>query len=87
MKKILIGSITFFLLKYKITKIVNEKEINVDEKKKKESKNNKILKFLQSKNINTDDLSNNVLESMYWVERIKDGGLILLNRHEFVKAE
>ena len=94
MKKLLIGSITFFLFisltvlignnffkKYKITKIVNEKEINVDEEKKKESNNNKILKFLQSKNINTDDLSNSVLESMYWVERIKDGGLILLFRH------
>lgn len=41
---------------------------------------NEILKYLAKKNIETD-LPKKYLEAIYWVERIKEGGLILLFRH------
>ena len=39
-----------------------------------------ILNFLKSKNISTD-LDKDTLEKIYWAERVKEGGLILLFRH------
>jgi len=93
MKKILISFFTFVLFitltiligsnfskKYKIVKIENEKKI-ISAKNIEKKENQKILNYLNSKNISTEGLSNNTIESIYWVERIKDGGLILLFRH------
>lgn len=93
MKKILISFFTFILFitltiligsnfskKYKIVKIKNEKKI-ISAKNIEKKENQKILNYLNSKNISTEGLSNNTIESIYWVERIKDGGLILLFRH------
>jgi phosphohistidine phosphatase SixA len=58
---------------YSLVKI-NEKKIE-DEKISSE-----IIEYLKLKNIETD-LNKSILEQIYWVERIKDGGLILLFRH------
>ena len=46
----------------------------------KEPISNEILKYLAKKNIETN-LPKKDLEAIYWVERIKEGGLILLFRH------
>lgn len=74
--------ISNFFSEYEIVKIADKKNDNPSLNNTKEkSEIKKFKKFLNDKNINTDDLSNKDLTSLYWVERIKDGGLILLFRH------
>lgn len=74
--------ISNFFSEYEIVKIADKKNDNPSLNNTKEkSEIKKLKKFLNDKNINTDDLSNKDLTSLYWVERIKDGGLILLFRH------
>lgn len=74
--------ISNFLSKYEIVKIAEKKNDNPSLNNTTEKiEIKKFKKFLNDKNVNTDDLSNKDLASLYWVERIKDGGLILLFRH------
>lgn len=74
--------ISNFFSEYEIVKIADKKNDNPSLNNTKEkSEIKKFRKFLNDKNVNTDDLSNKDLTSLYWVERIKDGGLILLFRH------
>ena len=94
-KKILISLLTFtlfisftiwigniFFKNFQIVKIDNEEKFQSIVSQKKEGQlDGSILKYLRSKNIDTKYLSKKDLESIYWVERIKDGGLILLFRH------
>ena len=64
---------SLFIQNYKIIKINSEE-------KKTEIRSDKIIEYLKSKKINTN-LDTETLKKIYWVERIKDGGLILLFRH------
>ena len=64
---------SLFVQNYKIIKINSEE-------KKTEIRSDKIIEYLKSKKINTN-LDTETLKKIYWVERIKDGGLILLFRH------
>ena len=64
---------SLFIQNYKIIKINSEE-------KKTEIRSDKIIDYLKSKKINTN-LDTETLKKIYWVERIKDGGLILLFRH------
>lgn len=80
-------AIFVLIISVSLTTIILEKiqknysVVKVNEYKTKNDKvSNKILKYLKLKNIDTD-LEKSTLEQMYWVERIKDGGLMLLFRH------
>ena len=60
--------------------IQNYKIIKINPEEKTEIRSDKIIEYLKSKKINTN-LDAETLKKIYWVERIKDGGLILLFRH------
>ena len=81
---VLIISISFTILilqefnkNYTVIK-VDQKEIK--EKSVLKSVSSEILNYLKSKDIDTN-LDKSTLEKIYWVERVKEGGLILLFRH------
>lgn len=73
------ASLSFFFSN-KVQKNYSIVKVNEYETKKEDKVSDKILNYLKSKNINTD-LESDTLKQIYWVERIKDGGLILLFRH------
>ena len=88
-KKIFLIIITLIISASLTTLIIQEisknyyiVNINGDKTEDKHYKiSSEIINYLELKNISTKNIENSLLEQIYWVERIKEGGLILLFRH------